>query len=105
MCCANQPNDSGMSFIWIETTAVRAVHDTQLAEHGGLSGVRDAGLLQSALACPQNLLTADDLSCVTAVLALAAGGIDEATFAAWLRTHLAARRNAISPAPTFCMTL
>ena len=33
---------------------VRAVHDRQLAEHGGGDGVRDAGLLDSALARPVN---------------------------------------------------
>lgn len=32
-----------------------AVHDMQVAEHGGGEGLRDAGLLDSALARPQNL--------------------------------------------------
>ncbi len=32
-----------------------AVHDRQLAEHGGLDGVRDRGAVESALARPQNL--------------------------------------------------
>ncbi len=31
------------------------LHDESLAEHGGLSGIRDEGLLDSALARPQNL--------------------------------------------------
>ena len=31
-----------------------AVHDRQLAEHGGLAGVKDAGLLDSAIARPIN---------------------------------------------------
>lgn len=44
-----------MSWIWIEIYVVQAVHDRQLAEHGGLSGVRDQGGLESALARPQNL--------------------------------------------------
>ena len=34
---------------------VLALHDEQLAEHGGATGVRDIGLLQSALARPENL--------------------------------------------------
>jgi death-on-curing protein len=34
---------------------IHAVHEQQLAEHGGLAGVRDAGALESALARPQNL--------------------------------------------------
>lgn len=33
-----------------------AIQEAQLAEHGGISGVRDAGLLSSALARPRNLL-------------------------------------------------
>jgi len=32
----------------------RAVHDRQLAEHGGLAGVKDDGLLESAIARPLN---------------------------------------------------
>ncbi|HQW81111.1 MAG TPA: type II toxin-antitoxin system death-on-curing family toxin, partial [Pseudomonadota bacterium] len=32
-----------------------AIHDEQLAQHGGGSGIRDAGLLASALAKPQQL--------------------------------------------------
>lgn len=34
---------------WIDPQAVRLMHERQLAEHGGASGVRDAGLLDSAL--------------------------------------------------------
>ncbi|SMH29541.1 type II toxin-antitoxin system death-on-curing family toxin [Azospirillum agricola] len=33
-----------------------AVHDRQLAEHGGGEGVRDLGLLESALARAENLI-------------------------------------------------
>lgn len=40
---------------WIEDSVVCAVHEAQLAEHGGLVGVRDAGLLASALSRPRNL--------------------------------------------------
>jgi death-on-curing protein len=39
---------------WVGETIVLAVHDRQLAEHGGPSGVRDAGALESALARPVN---------------------------------------------------
>lgn len=42
--------------IWIDKDQVLAIHDRQLAEHGGGSGVRDDNLLESALARPQNLL-------------------------------------------------
>ncbi|MBX3690131.1 type II toxin-antitoxin system death-on-curing family toxin [Dokdonella sp.] len=41
--------------VWIEKRLLLAVHDRQLAEHGGLSGVRDETLLESALARPQQL--------------------------------------------------
>jgi death-on-curing protein len=40
---------------WIKESSVLAIHDEQIAEHGGLAGVRDMPLLQSALARPQNL--------------------------------------------------
>lgn len=43
-----------MPWIWVSETVAIAIHDEQLAEHGGSSGVRDAGLLQSALARPRN---------------------------------------------------
>lgn len=41
--------------IWIGKALTLAIHDRQLAEHGGGSGVRDEGLLDSALARPQQL--------------------------------------------------
>ena len=41
--------------IWISKALVLAIHDRQLAEHGGIAGVRDEGLLDSALARPQQL--------------------------------------------------
>jgi death on curing protein len=41
--------------IWIATESVRLAHDEQIAEHGGSAGIRDAGLLESALHKPQNL--------------------------------------------------
>jgi len=120
---------------WIEESVVWAVHEAQLAEHSGSAGVRDAGLLASALARPLNLagydsaadaaalaaayafgiarnhpfidgnkrtafvccelflalnghtLQAEDGNCVSTMLALAAGELPEADFAAWLRTH------------------
>lgn len=40
---------------WIEPQTILAVHDEQLAEHGGAAGLRDAGLLESALARPRQL--------------------------------------------------
>ena len=40
---------------WIKEGSVLAIHDAQLAEHGGVAGVRDMSLLLSALARPQQL--------------------------------------------------
>ena len=40
--------------VWVARDIVLAVHDEQLAEHGGQPGVRDPGLLDSALARPRN---------------------------------------------------
>jgi death-on-curing protein len=40
--------------IWLGRKLVLAIHDLQLAEHGGGSGLRDSGLLDSALARPLN---------------------------------------------------
>ena len=39
---------------WVDLEVVLAIHDEQLAEHGGQAGVRDRGLLESAMARPQN---------------------------------------------------
>jgi death-on-curing protein len=45
-----------MTWEWLEESVVIAIHDAQLAEHGGIGGLRDEGLLRSALVRPQNLL-------------------------------------------------
>lgn len=41
--------------VWIEKRFALAIHDRQLSEHGGIPGVRDEALLDSALARPQQL--------------------------------------------------
>ena len=41
---------------WIRDDLVLAIHRRQLAEHGGATGIRDQGLLASALAKPKNVL-------------------------------------------------
>ncbi|HXV62200.1 MAG TPA: type II toxin-antitoxin system death-on-curing family toxin [Vicinamibacteria bacterium] len=62
--------------IWIREDVVEAIHSRQLAEHGGSAGVRDAGLLSSALARPRNLLAYSNQVPDLAVLAAAyASGI------------------------------
>ena len=40
--------------IWTEEAVVIAIHRRQLAEHGGSDGIRDQGLLESALLRPKN---------------------------------------------------
>jgi death-on-curing protein len=40
---------------WLLQSAISAVHDAQIAEHGGADGLRDEGALASALARPVNL--------------------------------------------------
>lgn len=42
-------------FDWLRREAVEALHAESLRQHGGLPGLRDEGLLESALARPQNL--------------------------------------------------
>ena len=44
-----------MAPIWLSKAVVLAVHEKLLAEHGGSAGLRDSGLLDSALARPRQL--------------------------------------------------
>lgn len=48
------------SWKWITPSVELAVHDRHLAEHGGPTGTRDPGALESALARPQNLAAYGD---------------------------------------------
>jgi death-on-curing protein len=122
------------AWLWIDKRALLMLHDESLAEHGGAAGLRDEGLLDSALARPLNLavygepdaaelaaaygydlaknrpfidgnkraaflatglflamngfrLRASQAEATVAVFTLAAGEINEAAFAAWLREH------------------
>lgn len=126
------------TWVWLESALIHAVHDEQLAEHGGGVGVRDLNLLESALARPHQLenygspdaadlaasygygisrnhpfidgnkrsgfvamelflalngyeLTAADADCVLTMLSVAAGDIEEAAFAGWIRQHMQPR--------------
>ena len=45
-----------MSWRFLSRRALELLHDESLAEHGGLPGLRDEGLLESALARPNQLL-------------------------------------------------
>lgn len=44
-----------MTIEWVAVNTVFAMHKRQIAEHGGTDGMRDEGLLLSALARPENL--------------------------------------------------
>ena len=46
--------------VWLLEETVRAVQSRQISEHGGIPGIRDEGLLLSALARPQNLAAYGD---------------------------------------------
>ena len=128
---------TGAELVWIEEPVCLALHDRLLAIHGGASGVRDEGLLQSALARAKQLaaygdgadiidmaaaytagivknhpfvdgnkrtgfvvgilfletngfcFTASESASADAVLALAAGKLDEAGYSAFLRANVA----------------
>jgi death-on-curing protein len=47
-------------WVWIDPAVLDAVHEEQLAEHGGAPGVRDIGLFESELARPRNLVAYGD---------------------------------------------
>jgi death-on-curing protein len=128
-----------MNWRWVDKQALLLLHDESLAEHGGAAGLRDAGLLDSALARAQNIaaygqpdvadlaaaygsgisqnhpfidgnkraaflsvglflalngyrLVATQAEATITILSLAAGELDEAAFASWLRAHIVARK-------------
>lgn len=58
---------------WIGPKTVYAVHDRQLAEHGGLDGIRDQGAVESALARPQNRAVYDNPDAAALAAAYAYG--------------------------------
>ena len=128
-----------MKWRWIERRALELLHDESLAEHGGSTGLRDEGLLESEIARPQNLaaygeadfadlaaaygmglvrnhpfvdgnkrvgflsvglflalnryrLKATQADATLTMFALAAGNLDEAAFAAWIRARARRKR-------------
>ncbi len=60
-------------WVWLDPSVIHAVHDEQLGEHGGAAGLRDAGLLESALARPMHLAVYGDGDADAASLAAAYG--------------------------------
>jgi death-on-curing protein len=123
---------------WINRQVLLLLHDESLAEHGGAGGLRDEGLLDSALARPLNLslyeqpdvaglaaaygvglaknhafvdgnkrvaflavglflavngyrLQVTQADATLTMLSVAAGDIEEAAFADWIRQHIQLR--------------
>lgn len=60
---------------WVAESVVYAIHDEQIAEHGGLAGLHDQALLLSALARPQQLEAYGDNPDLAALAAAYVGGI------------------------------
>jgi death on curing protein len=46
---------SSREWVWLDPRVLLAIHEEQLAEHGGASGIRDQGLFESAIARAQHL--------------------------------------------------
>ena len=99
--------------IWVDKAVVLAIHDQQIAEHGGLPGLRDDNALESALARPRQLLAYGApsivhlaasyafglarnhafidgnkrVSLVVTEFSIASGEMDEADIATWLQSN------------------
>lgn len=131
-----------MKWSWIDKSTLILLHDESLAEHGGASGIRDEGLLDSALARPLNLaayetpdvaalaasyalglaknhafidgnkragflsmglflftngyrLNASQADATITMLNVAAGEMDEAALADWIRRNMAERTSSL----------
>ena len=59
--------------VWINREECLAIHEMVLAQHGGLAGVREEGMLESALSKPQNLLAYGTPSLADMAASYAAG--------------------------------
>lgn len=67
--------------IWIELKLALAIHQLQIAEHGGDDGIRDIGLLESALARPQNIAAyAAEADCASLAASYAFGIVQNHPF-------------------------
>ncbi len=58
---------------WVSADVAYAIHERQLAEHGGLDGVRDANSVESALARPCNLAVYESPEAAALAASYAAG--------------------------------
>lgn len=64
-------------FVWVTKETVLAVQDMQIAEHGGLTGVRDDGLIESALMRPRNMVAYEDCDDIAQLAAAYTYGISK----------------------------
>jgi len=94
---------------WLRTDAVLAMHKRQIAEHGGGGGVRDLGLLESALARPQNIAVYEPDADIARLAAAYAFGIaknhpfvdgNKRTSLVACRTFLILNGNQLDASPT-----
>lgn len=87
--------------VWLDGEIALAIHDRQLAEHGGGRGVRDGGALDSALARPVNRWTYGEDDRVRLAAAYAFGIVRNHPFAdgnkrtAWVMARLFLKLNGV----------
>ena len=62
-------------YIWVSESIVELIHDDQINEHGGSYGIRDKGLLHSALARPKNICAYEQNYSITSLAASYGYGI------------------------------
>lgn len=61
--------------VWVRDDVVSAIHQRQIAEHGEADGIRDAGLLASALSKPKNIFAYNEKAGLPELAASYAYGI------------------------------
>jgi death-on-curing protein len=87
---------------WLRSDTAEAIHEEQLAEHGGAAGVRDHGALLSALARPQNVAAYGDPDAADLAATYAYGVarnhpfVDGNKRTAWVLARLFLQRNGVS---------
>ncbi len=88
---------------WLDRRVLAAAHSALLAQHGGAQGIRDEGLLDSALARPRNLLSYGNPDIFELAAAYAYGiarnhpFLDGNKRAAFLAAYVFLRRNGYRP--------
>lgn len=65
--------DTLSKIVWVDLAVVLAIHDQQIAEHGGSTGLRDRGLLESALARPKHLAAYEEVDIASLATSYASG--------------------------------